>query len=152
MIALPGDRLQKATANSECRRARSAMGGLGFELSISAGRPKWAFCACDAAGPLPCRSRISRMHALRSTTTLGHWSHPQSRLQPRLDGTFGQPDGTSRPGRRNDDRPRGQRTLMVDGVVVPGWTRFAGAAGRHRCRQGIMNTVVFACRGRWADG
>jgi hypothetical protein len=36
------------------------------------------------------------------------------------------------PGRRNDDRPCGQRTLMVDGVVVPGWTRFAGAAGRHR--------------------
>ena len=25
MIALPGDRLQKATANSECRRARSAL-------------------------------------------------------------------------------------------------------------------------------
>ena len=25
MIALPGDRLQKATANSECRRVRSAV-------------------------------------------------------------------------------------------------------------------------------
>jgi hypothetical protein len=28
-----------------------------------------------------------------------------------------------------------------------GW---AWSAGRHRCRQGIMNSAVFVCRGRWA--
>ena len=56
------------------------------------------------------------------------------------------------PGRRNNDRPYGQRPLIGHGVVVPGWPPFAGAVGRHRSRQGIMNTVlfVFVCGGRWA--
>ena len=41
MIALPGDRLQKATANSGAGAPDPPMGGLGFESVISTGRPEW---------------------------------------------------------------------------------------------------------------
>jgi hypothetical protein len=43
-------------------------------------------------------------------------------------------------------------TLTVHGVVVPGWSPFAGAVRHYHSRQGIMSTAVFVCRGRWAGG
>jgi hypothetical protein len=66
----------------------------------------------------------------------------------------GQDHGVSECSRKGGvtTRPYGQRSLIVHGVVVPGWPRFACAAGRASLPPEIMSTAVFACRGRWAGG
>ena len=47
-----------------------------------------------------------------------------------------------------DPQAVGEQVAVLGGGLAP----FAGAVGRRRSSQGIMNTVVFACRGRWAGG